>query len=79
MIDVISVTVVIDVIGLIPFCKGPPFHFFFEGKDNIHYFVIDVIDMIDVIGLIRFCKCPSFLLSFSFFSFLRKKITYIIL
>ena len=52
MIGVISV---IDVIGVIRFCKGHPFllfYFFLKKKEKIHYFVTDVIDVIGVIGMI---------------------------
>ena len=44
------VTGVIDVIGLITFCKGPPFLFFnknFKEKNILHNHVIDVIDVIE--------------------------------
>ena len=55
MIVVIGVISVIDVIGVIRFCKGPPFLlllFFLKEKNNIHYFSTDVIDVIGVIGVI---------------------------
>jgi hypothetical protein len=49
VIDVISVMGVIDVIGVITFCKGPPFLLLFlnpKEKNNIHNHVIDVIEFL---------------------------------
>ena len=46
----ISVIGVIDVIGVIMFCNGPPFFLFnknFKEKNIIQNHVIDVIDVIE--------------------------------
>jgi hypothetical protein len=52
------VTGVIDVIGVITFCKGPPFFFFnkkLKEKNIIHNHVIDVIDMIEFLMYLTKC------------------------
>ena len=51
---VISVIGVIDVIGVIQFCKGPPFLFLYFGclLLLLRAYVIDVISVIGVIDVI---------------------------